>query len=136
MTATASRTTAPSAWKSPAASYYLLAAATSILLLVGLAVVLSSSSIVSIRHEGGNPYALFLIQLAALVVGVVCLVFGSRMSVQWWKRMGPLALYGLFTRQPLHVNEVEARLKTQRRPIEDALDFGGTLIRIDAQVAP
>src|SRR6188768_3739566 len=94
MTATASRTAAPSAWKSPAASYYLLAAATSILLLVGLAVVLSSSSIVSIRHEGGNPYALFLIQLAALVVGVVCLVFGSRMSVQWWKRMGPLALYG------------------------------------------
>ena len=93
MTATASRTVAPSAWKSPAASYYLLAAATSILLLVGLAVVLSSSSIVSIRHQDGNPYTLFLIQLAALAVGVLCLIFGSRMPVSWWKRIGPLALY-------------------------------------------
>jgi cell division protein FtsW len=93
MTATASRTVTPSAWKSPAASYYLLAAATGILVLVGLAVVLSSSSIYSIRQQDGNPYALFLIQLAALGVGLVCLVLGSRMPVTWWKRAAPIVLY-------------------------------------------
>lgn len=94
MTATASRPVTTSAWKSPAASYYLLAAATGILLLVGLAVVLSSSSIYSIRQQDGDPYALFWIQLGALVVGLVCLVLGSRMPVTWWKRMAPLVLYG------------------------------------------
>lgn len=95
MTATAARPDAQvSAWKSPAASYYLLAAATGILLLIGMAVVLSSSSILSIRHEDGNPYALFLVQLGALIVGLACLVVGSRMKVAWWKRAAPLVLYG------------------------------------------
>ncbi|WP_291377657.1 FtsW/RodA/SpoVE family cell cycle protein [Demequina sp.] len=89
---TAQSTRPPSAWSSPAASYYLLAAATSILLLVGLAVVLSSSSVFSIRQEGGNPWTLFLIQLAALAVGLTALVIGSRQSVSWWKRVTPLIL--------------------------------------------
>jgi len=94
MTATASRPDARiSAWRSPAASYYLLVAATGILLLIGLAVVLSSSSILSIRHEDGDPYRLFFIQLAALVMGLVCLAVGSRMSVNGWKRVSPLILY-------------------------------------------
>lgn len=94
MTATASRPVKTSAWQSPAATYYLLTAATGILLLVGLAVVLSSSSIYSIRQQDGNPYALFWIQLSALAVGLTCLAWGSRMSVTWWKRAAPLALYG------------------------------------------
>lgn len=95
MTATASRPdTHVSAWKSPAASYYLLAASTGILLLMGMAVVLSSSSILSIRHEDGNPYALFMVQMGALAVGLACLMIGSRMRVAWWKRVAPLVLYG------------------------------------------
>ena len=92
MTATAERTQLATVWKSPAASYYLLLAATSILLLVGLAVVLSSSSIFSIRQEDGNPWKLFLIQVAALVVGLVAMAVGSRQSVKWWKRVTPLVL--------------------------------------------
>lgn len=93
MTAERTRTTRPtSAWNSPASSYYLLLAATSILLLVGLAVVLSSSSVFSIRQEDGNPWTLFLIQVAALTVGLAALVIGSRQSVTWWKRMTPLVL--------------------------------------------
>lgn len=93
MTATASRPDSrTSAWNSPATSYYLLVAATGILLLVGLAVVLSSSSILSIRHEDGNPYTLFFVQLGALAVGLTCLVLGSRMPSTWWKRAAPLVL--------------------------------------------
>ncbi|PKQ18182.1 MAG: cell division protein FtsW, partial [Actinobacteria bacterium HGW-Actinobacteria-8] len=89
---TAERTRPTSTWNSPAASYYLLLAATSILLLVGLAVVLSSSSVFSIRQEDGNPWTLFLIQVAALAVGLAALALGSRQSVRWWKRMTPLVL--------------------------------------------
>ncbi len=81
-----------SAWGSPATSYYLLLAATAILLLIGLAVVLSSSSIFSIRQEDGNPWTLFLIQVAALGLGLTLLVIGSRQSVTWWKRVTPLIL--------------------------------------------
>lgn len=93
MTATESRPQSSTLRSSPVASYYLLAAASGILVFVGLAVVLSSSSIYSIRQQGGNPYTLFLIQLAALVLGAIALIIGSRMPVAWWKRIGPLVLY-------------------------------------------
>lgn len=94
MTSTMSPTpTSRSAWTSPAASYYLLVAASAILLLVGMAVVLSSSSIYSMGRADGNPYALFLVQVGALVLGLIAMAVGSRMSVTWWKRMAPLVLY-------------------------------------------
>lgn len=93
MTAVAPRAMPAEAWRSPAASYYLLLAATSILLLVGLAVVLSSSSIASIGQQGGNAWALFLIQLAALVVGYAAMVIGSRFAVAGWKKLAPGVLY-------------------------------------------
>lgn len=94
MTTDQSRSGRSSLWSSPAASYYLLVASTSILLLVGLAVVLSSSSISSIRQENGNAWALFLLQVAALVVGVGAMIFGSRLSVANWKRLAPFVFYG------------------------------------------
>ncbi len=84
-------------WSSPATSYYLLVASTSILLLVGIAVVLSSSSISSIRQEDGNAWALFFIQLAALIVAVVAMPVGSRLSVAGWKHLSPWVLYGAVT---------------------------------------
>jgi cell division protein FtsW len=94
MTTTAARpATHTSAWNSPAASYYLLVAATSVLVLVGLAVVLSSSSIYSLRQPDGNPYSLFFVQVAALAVGVAVMVIGSRQSVRAWKRAAPWVLF-------------------------------------------
>lgn len=92
MTQTTPRTTLASAWRSAAASYYLLAAATGILLLVGLAVVLSSSSILSIRQENGNAWTLFLIQVAALVIGVAAMMLASRFTVKGLKRTAPWAM--------------------------------------------
>ncbi|WNM23348.1 FtsW/RodA/SpoVE family cell cycle protein [Demequina capsici] len=95
MTATTDRRKAASApTGSPVVTYYLLAAATTILVMIGLAVVLSSSSISSIRSTGGNPWTLFLVQFAALLLGLTALVLGSRMPIVWWKRMTPLVFYG------------------------------------------
>ena len=85
--------TMASAWTSPAATYYLLTASAGILLIVGLASVLSSSSIDSLKSTGGNPYALFFVQLAAFVVGLSALVIGSRLPVVTWKRLAPGLLF-------------------------------------------
>lgn len=94
MTATASRPdTTVTAFRSPATSYYLLAAATTILVLLGLAVVLSSSSISSIRSGSGSAYSGFLVQVIALVAGLAALIVGSRMPVVFWKRVAPWILF-------------------------------------------
>ncbi|SEJ46957.1 FtsW/RodA/SpoVE family cell cycle protein [Demequina mangrovi] len=94
MTATAARPeSAVTAWRSPLTSYYLLAFATGILLIVGLAVVLSSSSVASIR-TGSSAYTGFLTQVVALVVGLAALTVGSRLPVKFWKRIAPWVLYG------------------------------------------
>lgn len=94
MTTSMQRTRATSVWDSPATSYYLLAASTTILLLVGLAVVLSSTSIASITKENGNAWSLFLVQVAALVVGGAAMVLGSRIPVAGWKQLTPWVLFG------------------------------------------
>ncbi|WP_061964524.1 FtsW/RodA/SpoVE family cell cycle protein [Demequina aurantiaca] len=95
MTATASkRDAAASPTRSAATSYYLLVAATTILVVLGLAMVLSSSSILSIRQTDGNPYALFMVQAMAMAVGLVALIIGSRLSVKTWKRLAPWILFG------------------------------------------
>jgi cell division protein FtsW len=94
VTQTSPRTTFSTAWRSPVASYYLLMASTGILLLVGLAVVLSSTSILSIRQRDGNAWTLFLIQVVALAVGTVALAILSRFSVKGLKRVAPFVLFG------------------------------------------
>ena len=92
MTQSNPRTTLSSAWRSPVASYYLLMAATGILLLVGLAVVLSSTSILSIRQRDGNAWTLFLIQVVALILGAVAMAVLSRFSIKGLKRAAPFTL--------------------------------------------
>ncbi|WP_084040274.1 FtsW/RodA/SpoVE family cell cycle protein [Demequina sp. NBRC 110053] len=77
---------------SPVLTYYLLAAATALLVVVGLAVVLSSSSSNALAKSAGNPYSDFLPQVAALGVGVVALVFGSRVPIGLWKKIAFPAL--------------------------------------------
>jgi len=94
MTATASRRDAVSeSARSVVTSYYLLVAATAILSLVGLAMVLSSSTIYSIRQTDGNPYALFMVQAVAMIVGLVALAIGSRFSPKTWKRLAPWVMF-------------------------------------------
>src|SRR5690554_4424772 len=94
MTATASRRTDPrSISGSPVTTYYLLAVASALLVVVGLAVVLSSTSSAALRQSQDNPYAIFMVQAAALVLGVIALVVGSRMPLMFWKRAAPWVLY-------------------------------------------
>lgn len=91
--ATRARPRSPlAAWDSPVTSYALLLAATVVLLLIGLAVVLSSSSIASIRSGSGSAYTGFIVQLIALVVGLIAMGVGSRMPVPLWKNVGPIIL--------------------------------------------
>lgn len=94
MTATESRRTEPKTNPgSPVTTYYLLAVASALLVVVGLAVVLSSTSSAALRQSQDNPYSIFLVQAAALVLGVIALVVGSRMPVMFWKRAAPWVLY-------------------------------------------
>ncbi len=93
MTATASRPeSSVAAFRSPATSYYLLVASTTILVLIGLAVVLSSSSIASIR-SGSGVYSGFIVQVIALALGVAAMAVGSRLPVMFWKRLAPWVLF-------------------------------------------
>jgi cell division protein FtsW len=72
-------------------SYYLLGGVTLLLLLLGLVMVLSSSTIASIR-EHGSPYAVFLDQAKFALVGLPLMVVASRLPVAFYKRIAWPAL--------------------------------------------
>ncbi len=100
MAVTAARTPETAADKgSPVTTYYVLAVATALLVLVGLAIVLSSSSIDSLRDDG-DPYAQFKAQVLALAIGVIALAIVVRFNPLTWKRIAPwtlaLSVVGLF----------------------------------------
>jgi cell division protein FtsW len=78
-------------WSSPVTSYYLLGGVTLLLLLLGLVMVLSSSTIASIR-EHGSPYAVFLDQAKFALVGLPLMVVASRLPVAFYKRIAWPAL--------------------------------------------
>jgi cell division protein FtsW len=82
-------------WSSPATSYYLIGGVTLLLLLLGLVMVLSSSTIASIR-EHGSPYAVFLDQAKFALVGLPVLAVASRLPVSFYKRLAwPLLMFAL-----------------------------------------
>ncbi len=91
MTVTATRPASVGRLASSAASYYLIAFSTAILVVVGLAVVLSSSSIDSIKTEG-DPFTLFKAQLAFLAIGVALLIVASRATPAFLKSVAPWVL--------------------------------------------
>lgn len=70
----------------PMGLYYMLLGATLALLLLGLIMVLSSSSVLSIRLFG-SPYTLAQRQLLFAVIGVVLMLVATRVSVAMWKRL-------------------------------------------------
>ncbi|MFC4556373.1 putative lipid II flippase FtsW [Georgenia faecalis] len=77
-------------------SYYLIGTATLLLLAIGVVMVLSASSITSIR-ETGNPYGQFLNQAQFALIGVPLMIVASRVPVAWYRRLAWPALgLGLF----------------------------------------
>lgn len=69
-----------------ALSYYLVAGAALLLVAIGVVMVLSASTITSIR-ETGNPYSAFLGQLRFVLIGLPLALLASRIPVAWYRRL-------------------------------------------------
>ena len=68
----------------PLSAYYLLMGSALLLLLLGLIMVMSASSIESVRIFG-SPYTLAQRQNFFALLGVVAMFFAERTSVQFWR---------------------------------------------------
>ena len=66
----------------PLSSYYLLLGASALLLAIGLIMVLSASSVYSLRYYD-DSYAVVKRQLLWVVIGVPCAFIASRLSISW-----------------------------------------------------
>ena len=76
----------------PLTAYYLLLGATSLLLTIGLIMVLSSSSVYSYEHNGGDSYAIVKRQLLWVMIGLPCAWIASRLAPRVMRRFSWLAL--------------------------------------------
>ena len=70
----------------PLSSYYLLLGASALLLAIGLIMVLSASSVYSLRYYD-DSYAVVKRQLLWVVLGLPCAFIASRLSVSWVRRL-------------------------------------------------
>ena len=75
----------------PMVLYYLLLGAALALLLLGLLMVLSASSVLSIR-QFGSPYTLAQRQGLFAAGGIVLMLIATRVPVAWWRRLAWPAL--------------------------------------------
>lgn len=75
--------------------YYLLLGAALALLLLGLLMVLSASSVLSIR-QFGSPYTLAQRQGLFAIAGVVLMLIATRIPIAWWRRMAWPSLIAAF----------------------------------------
>lgn len=92
----------PRAVRGPAVlSYYLIGGATLLLLAIGIVMVLSASSVSSIRENEGNPYVYFLTQAQFAVIGLPLLAVASRIPVAWYRRLAWPAMIGALGLQTL-----------------------------------
>ena len=93
-TATTTRAAARiAAWSSPATSYYLIGGATILLLLLGLVMVLSSSTVYSLR-DTDSPFTGFLNQAKFALVALP-IAFGiSRLRVSVFRRLAWVGMAG------------------------------------------
>jgi len=76
---------------SPLATHHVLLATTSLLVVIGLVMVLSSSSIESLRASG-SQFTVFRSQAVFAVLGAVVLVVASHVPAVSWKRLALPAL--------------------------------------------
>jgi len=69
----------------PLSTYYLIMGSTLLLLGLGLVMVLSASSVESVRIFG-SAYTLAQRQALFAVAGVIALIFAARSSIQFWRK--------------------------------------------------
>jgi cell division protein FtsW len=95
-------------FESPVTTYYLLLGTTAMLVVIGLVMVLSASSVTSLRQTNSS-YTVFFGQLRFAVLGVIGAAIASRIPVRTWKRLAVPLLGGSILLQmlvfsPLGVN--------------------------------
>jgi cell division protein FtsW len=77
----------------PLTSYHIVLGATGLLLVLGLMMVLSASSVLSLRING-NSYTIFVRQLIWVVVGLPMAYVASRMTPRHFRMLAYVALLG------------------------------------------
>ncbi|MER7249956.1 putative lipid II flippase FtsW [Kribbella sp. NPDC000426] len=77
----------------PLTSYHIVLGATGLLLVLGLMMVLSASSVLSLRVNG-NSYTIFVRQLIWVVVGLPMAYVASRMTPRHFRMLSYVALLG------------------------------------------
>jgi cell division protein FtsW len=77
----------------PLTSYHIVLGATGLLLVLGLMMVLSASSVLSLRVNG-NSYTIFVRQLIWVVVGLPMAYVASRMTPRHFRMLAYIALLG------------------------------------------
>lgn len=81
--------------ESPLTSYYLVLGTTVALTLIGLIMVLSSSSVESLR-DSGSSFTVFGKQAVFALLALPCAFVASRLSVRAWKALGwPMILVSI-----------------------------------------
>ncbi|HZK04883.1 MAG TPA: putative lipid II flippase FtsW [Actinomycetaceae bacterium] len=73
-------------------TYYLIGGASLLLLGIGVVMVLSATTITSIRANDGNPFADFLSQGRYVLIGLPLAFVASRIPVRWYRRLAWPAL--------------------------------------------
>lgn len=89
-----------SVWDSPLTSYYMLVGATTMLLVLGLVMVLSSSSVDSLK-SGDSVYAVFLNQGLFVGIGLVAMLVAIRIPIRFYLKFGGALLFATCVMQLL-----------------------------------
>jgi cell division protein FtsW len=78
-------------WDSPVATYYLLLGSSLVLLGLGLVMVLSASSVTSLKTSGSS-FTVFADQLVFALIGVPIMFGASRIPVAGWRKLSWIVL--------------------------------------------
>jgi cell division protein FtsW len=106
----------------PLTSYHIVLGATGLLLVLGLMMVLSASSVLSLRANG-DPYAIFVRQLIWVAVGLPIAWVASRMQPRHFRMLAYVALLGSVVLLVLTYSPLGVMVKGNR----NWLNFGGPL---------
>ncbi|SNU01239.1 cell division-specific peptidoglycan biosynthesis regulator FtsW [Ruaniaceae bacterium KH17] len=94
-TATARRTEPARATSDPGAlSFYLIAGAALLLLTLGTVIVLSATTINSIKVNDGDPFAQFMGQAKFVLIGLPLAGLAAALPMRVYKKLAPLAFLG------------------------------------------
>lgn len=77
-----------------ALSFYLIAGSALLLLTLGTVIVLSATTITSIKANDGDPFAQFMGQARFVIAGVPLMVIAAWIPMEWYKKLAPVAFVG------------------------------------------